>query len=267
MLKKRKSLLLGILLFVGVAGLLTGLFTALHQGSAPSDSELMIASACGFIVSSLIMARKHPLGSLSLPTSPYLLGGALFGLFLITLSFFGILGLGGLSVSSWQWHSDILKPLLQSFGIFVLVAFGEELFFRGFIFEHFREKHHTVKAVIISSIIFSLLHMGNPGIFTTPFTLLNIFLIGIIFAYSKVLTKSLWFPIGMHLTFNFSQGNLFGFRVSGEEVDSWISITQTGNTFINGGQFGAEGSLVTFLIVSMTAFLLHLSVKRRESMD
>ena len=57
-------------------------------------------------------------------------------------------------------------------------------------------------------------------------------------------TNSLFFPIGIHWTWNFSQGNVFGFPVSGTSVDnSLITPVISGNELLTGGEFGPEASV------------------------
>ena len=60
---------------------------------------------------------------------------------------------------------------------------------------------------------FQLAHGTNPNV--SVLGLVNIALVGILFAYMFDATKSLWLPIGYHITWNYFQGNVFGFAVSG----------------------------------------------------
>jgi hypothetical protein len=60
----------------------------------------------------------------------------------------------------------------------------------------------------------------------------------------------------MHLTWNFFQGPIFGFEVSGIESESIINQSVTGSDYITGGEFGFEGSLLaTALIIVLILFL------------
>jgi membrane protease YdiL (CAAX protease family) len=242
---------------------MVGAFSIFLGGEDLSDSAMMIATSTGFLVSSLFMARKHYIGSLSPKRLSAFAVGIVLGFGFIALSFYLINQFGGLELVSWNAFSDVGRSLLISFLVFVLVAFGEEMFFRGFMLEYFKSKMTLAKSLVISSLIFGIFHAGNPGVFTTPFTIINILLIGLFFAYAKELTGSLWIAIGLHLAWNFSQGNIFGFAASGESVDSLAQITLTGSSLINGGDFGAEGSVVTTVMMLTTCVVCHFILKKK----
>ena len=75
---------------------------------------------------------------------------------------------------------------------------------------------------VISAVVFSLAHGMNPNV--GIFGLVNIALVGILFAYMFDATKSLWLPIGYHITWNYFQGNVFGFAVSGTTAHGMYAI-------------------------------------------
>ena len=85
---------------------------------------------------------------------------------------------------------------------------------------------------------------------------LNLFLAGIVLGIYYIHKSNLWLPIGMHLTWNFFQGPVFGFEVSGIEAESIINQSVSGSDLLTGGAFGFEGSLLcTFAIVLMILYL------------
>lgn len=188
--------------------------------------------------------------------------GSVVGVLLISLSFMAIWMFNGLQINTIQYDSETLRGVFISFGLFILVALSEEILFRGYIQGLLRNHYGANVAIIHSSILFALLHMMNPGILSTPFTLINIFLIGIFFAVTRELTGGIWLPIGFHLTWNFFQGNIFGFAVSGTDSKTIISITSQGNSFISGGEFGAEGSILATLIILISCIIV---IRKRKS--
>jgi uncharacterized protein len=263
MKRKISPLLLGIIIFAVCTGLLIVMFSSLNASGEPTNEQSMLASSISFIIASVVMFKKQKQNPLHSKGLGFLFLGIVVGLIAMTISFFAIYAFGGIDIHNTNFTTKVLRSLLVDLGIFTLVAFGEELFFRGFIIDYLKMKTENIpKTLLISSLIFAIFHMGNPGIFTTPFSLLNIFVIGLFFAIIRLLTKSLWFPIGFHLAWNFSQGDLFGFSVSGEDISSIVTITTKGSTFLSGGDFGAEGSFLTFLLVFILCYFAYLRLKR-----
>ncbi|MGF7048160.1 membrane protease YdiL (CAAX protease family) [Paenibacillus sp. DS2015] len=181
--------------------------------------------------------------------------GFAVGIVLISFSFLVIWLFNGLHINSIQYDSNTLMGVGIGFGLFILVALSEELLFRGYIQGLLRTQYGRNVGIIYSSILFALAHMMNPGILSTPFPLINIFLIGVFFAVTRELTGGIWLPIGFHLSWNFFQGNFYGFAVSGTETKTIISISPQGHSFISGGEFGAEGSILATLIILIACIL------------
>ncbi|QZT36157.1 CPBP family intramembrane metalloprotease [Halosquirtibacter xylanolyticus] len=128
--------------------------------------------------------------------------------------------------------------------IFLFGAMIEELLTRGYMQRVLMSRFNKYVAILISSLIFMLMHGANPNLGIIPF--LNLFLVGILFGLSYQYTKNLWFPIAFHASWNFFQ-SLFGFNVSGISFYSAIESRIHTPTIINGGSFGFEGSILSIL--------------------
>lgn len=103
-----------------------------------------------------------------------------------------------------------------------LVAFGEELLFRGLLLKLFAERTTWIAAAVLSSAGFSALHVLNPEYYWFAFG--YAFLLGVFLCLVVARTGSLWFPIAFHLAFNFTQ-SLLGMPDRGGELLyllSWI---------------------------------------------
>jgi membrane protease YdiL (CAAX protease family) len=87
-----------------------------------------------------------------------------------------------------------------------------------------------------------LAHSFNPNLSWQAF--LGLFLSGLFLAYGYLRTRQLWLPIGLHLGWNFFEGNVFGFPVSGQYFYQLIRQTVSGPDIITGGAFGPEGGLI-----------------------
>jgi hypothetical protein len=157
--------------------------------------------------------------------------------------------------------------------LFLTVGFYEELFSRGYQLKNLAEglqgemlgSHGAVIiATLFSSVIFGVLHSTNPN--ATLFSTLNICLAGILLSMGYILTGELAIPIGLHITWNFFQGNVFGFPVSGANFRSatFIAIHQRGPDLWTGGAFGPEGGILGsgMMIAGMALTILWVGFRR-----
>ncbi|HDQ72859.1 MAG TPA: CPBP family intramembrane metalloprotease [Chloroflexi bacterium] len=142
----------------------------------------------------------------------------------------------------------ILSPVF----LFISVGIYEELWSRGYQLKNLAEglnfkfwnaRVAIVLATLITSVLFGLLHAGNPN--ATTISTLNIMLAGVFLALGFLLTGELAIPIGLHIAWNFFQGNVFGFSVSGTGAGpTFIAIQQGGPDLWTGGPFGPEAGLI-----------------------
>ena len=154
-------------------------------------------------------------------------------------------------------HFDFTFLLLQ-FLLYILVALMEESMMRGFVLGHMLDVGmNKFLALLISSFLFACLHLGNPGI--TNFALLNLTLAGVLLGVAYIYTRNLWFPIFLHLFWNFIQGPILGYEVSGTGgKNTLLKLGISDNTLMNGGDFGFEGSLpCTILMIVATGLIIY----------
>ena len=90
------------------------------------------------------------------------------------------------------------------FFLFVIVSLNEEIAIRGYILQNLSQSFNKYIALVISSLVFMLMHIGNPNIGVLP--LVNLFLAGMFLGIYTVHKNNLWFPIGAHLIWNYLQG-------------------------------------------------------------
>jgi membrane protease YdiL (CAAX protease family) len=168
---------------------------------------------------------------------------------------------GHLQVTAYDFDPIIL---LGYFCLFVLVAFYEELVFRGYILKNLLASYGPWPALLISSALFALVHYSNAN--SSVLGLINIMLAGLLFGVYYLHKQNLWFPIALHLTWNFFQGPVFGFQVSGLDMPSLVQTEIDGPIWLTGGAFGFEGSvlctvLMLGLIYSVNRFFSHPDLK------
>ena len=163
-------------------------------------------------------------------------------------------------ITSPRFTSDLLSGM----AIFIAVGFGEEIFGRGYCMSVLKQTRNKWIVLIVSSIIFAAMHLGNDAIGVIP--LINLFLIGGAFGYMFMKSSNIWMPIGFHITWNYFQGYIWGFEVSGNKVNGMYQIETVKDSILNGGAFGAEGGLVVTFITILTIWFVAIYYKDR-SMD
>jgi len=219
----------------------------------------VLGSFCALWLATKFIDRK-PLMSIGLSvkdkTNEMLIGLG-FALAFIGGLFFILWLLGAITITGYVGF----KP-----GVFIvsmmlfLAAFDEELIFRGYILNSMMDSSSRWVALAGSSALFALMHAGNPSVWSNWVPMTELFAAGFILGISYTFTKNLWFPTFFHFGWNFFQG-LFGFEISGINVDSWkmISHENTGNIpgIISGGAFGIEGSVITLSCTIICTYFIY----------
>lgn len=203
-------------------------------------------------------ARDIPFGRLVPDTLKGL--GIGFGFFVLVVLVMFVFGLYKFD----SFGTDRPAAIIASFFMFLMVAVAEEIIFRGILFRWIDEKWGFVATLIISSLLFGLLHIFQPGA-----TLWSSFAIAVeagpLLGASYKYSGALWLPIGIHWAWNFTQGNIFGFAVSGGDAgDSLIRSSVSGPEILTGGAFGAEASVIALVIGLLLSLCFIVKVLRRE---
>ena len=166
-----------------------------------------------------------------------------FSYFIIVTVTMSLCGYYHIKSIQFDWEKQLF-----SFTLFFLVAVSEEIFFRGILFRMINRRWNIWAALVISALIFGGLHIFNDN--ATLWSSIAIAieagsLLGAAYAYSK----NIWLPIGIHWIWNYTQGNILGFPVSGEDnVTSIITPEISGPQWLTGGSFGAEASVISAVI-------------------
>jgi membrane protease YdiL (CAAX protease family) len=178
-----------------------------------------------------------------------------------------MLGLGWLTFEGFAWEFDpinvVIMGVLTFFVMFIFVGWNEELLSRGYHLQTIASGLNLFWGVIISSAIFGLLHLGNPN--ATWVSAAGIFFAGVYLAYGYIRTKQLWLPIGLHIGWNFFEGVVFGFPVSGLDIYALTRITVHGPELWTGGAFGPEAGLIVLPSLVLGGLLIYLYTMRRTS--
>ena len=203
-------------------------------------------------------AQDLPLGKLASHTGLGLgIGLGYFCVVTGVMALAGCYGISGFGASAME--------LINAFCYFSLVAVGEEIIFRGVLFRWIDEKWGFWAAIIVSALLFGLIHITNPG--GTLWSSVAIAVeAGLMLGAAYKWSGTLWLPIGIHWAWNFSQGNIFGFGVSGQDAGaSLFKARIEGSPWITGGSFGAEASVIAVVIgAAVSAWFIWQISRRKE---
>lgn len=187
--------------------------------------------------------------------------GIILGAVLQSLTILVIYLKGGYTIVSINPVIYVLPPLTMAFTSAVI----EETLIRGIVFRIMEEKLGSYFALIISALLFGLLHLGNPNSSLTAAIGIAI-QAGLLLAAAYIYTRNLWFPIAIHFAWNFTQSAIFGALVSGTSVSKTLITSEIkGAEWFTGGQFGPEGSVqATVFCLIATIVLMVLSHKEEK---
>jgi CAAX protease family protein len=143
-----------------------------------------------------------------------------------------------------------LGSLVSTALVLIPAAATEEITFRGYLLQTLEGWRGWGLGVTASSVLFGLAHGLNPNVSALP--LANIALAGVVFCLAYRITRRLWMVIAYHFMWNYAQGPLFGFPVSGQGFEALTKATVTGPALWTGGAFGPEGGLLVTVLLIMT---------------
>ena len=171
---------------------------------------------------------------------------------------------GWMQTVTFAWQSMSWSALLGQLGfwllIFLVVGWKEELWMRGYWLQNLADGLNMPWAVFLSSALFGILHLGNPN--ATWVSALGILVSGVFLALPWVWTRRLWPSIGLHLGWNFFEGAIFGFPVSGLETFRLIQPVIRGPELWTGGRFGPEAGLVLLPAILLGTLLVWAYTRR-----
>ncbi|MGI4746371.1 MAG: CPBP family intramembrane glutamic endopeptidase [Janthinobacterium lividum] len=220
---------------------------------------VVVAGVCA------ILSRRLPGFPLTGPSMPsHTLRGFAVGLLVMTGAILLIIATGNATlVPAGQ---SAASSFMSGSGWLVfdfLGAMGEELFGRVAVLLVAERLVGRRGAILASGLIFSILHLGNPG--ATWVWLLRIFLQGMLLAYAVYCTRSFWWSTGYHTGWNWANAPLFGAAGSGYlDRGHLLDFTPTGSGWVTGGAVGPEGSIFAFVAVLCAFGLLIVTTRGRS---
>ena len=257
----------GIILFIiGSTTLSLGVYTASESDSYLINIPIFLITAVVLLLLYNLLIRYveandackiAPRKDISSIGNGLFIGFSYFIIVTVTMSLCGYYHIKSIQ---FDWEKQLF-----SFTLFFLVAVSEEIFFRGILFRMINRRWNIWAALVISALIFGGLHIFNDN--ATLWSSIAIAieagsLLGAAYAYNK----NLWLPIGIHWIWNYTQGNILGFPVSGEDnVTSIITPEISGPQWLTGGSFGAEASVISAVIgLLISLWFIRKTIQQRH---
>jgi uncharacterized protein len=266
-----------LLAFLGcsiLGGIIASLFLltspTITSGTVPPDMLLHIIIISLFITAILsitltvIFRRfidRKPVKSLGFqwkPFQPDAYTGLCLGL--------ALLGTGTLllfATNNLSWNDVHFKAgdFFTGLVLMVLIALTEEMVFRGYILNNLMESMNKWAALAVSAMLFMLAHISNPGI--TSVAVVNLLLAGGVLGINFIYTRNIWFAVCFHFSWNFIQGPVLGYEVSGLPLQGVLQPGLQGPWWLTGGAFGLEGSFITTCLFVLVLLLLYTVYEKR----
>lgn len=238
------------------------------EGSLPSLFLERLLMLVGYLSAAVLVLRwrKLPLSLLGMSLrgrGKDLLAGLGVAVLLYAVGFGTSLLMGIVEIASVQW---VPRDLLGTLLFFLLVAVTEEVMLRGFVLGRMLSAGmNRFVALFLSSALFSAMHLFNPNFALLPFV--NILLAGCLLGASFLYTRNLCFPVVLHWFWNWLQGPVLGYEVSGmDSGETLLTLRLTGSDLLTGGSFGFEGSLLctVLLVVGTLAIVAYYERRGRK---
>ncbi|MFA6276599.1 MAG: type II CAAX endopeptidase family protein [Pedobacter sp.] len=140
---------------------------------------------------------------------------------------------------------------------FIIVAVFEELMFRSFPLYILAERYPISLTIILNSVLFGFIHLANPGF--NAVAMLNITLAGALFSIYTLQKRNVSWAVGIHFGWNFTQGILLGYKVSGTDTPGILLAKPVGQNYFSGGSFGIEGSI--FCTIALSILIIWLLIR------
>lgn len=188
--------------------------------------------------------------------------GILAGTLGITVVLVCLLVSGSVKITdiSTKYVGEVSLGLLT----YIVVGFAEEIFNRGGLMLALKQTKSKVLIIGIQAVIFGMMHLGNNGV--SIWAVINLILFGVFTGYCFYRSGNIWLPIGFHIAWNFVQGNVYGFHVSGMTDSSLMNMKVVKETIFTGAAFGPEGGLgVTISLVLLMLSVVYYYRKRQKS--
>jgi len=183
--------------------------------------------------------------------------GVPFGFAMMSLLIAGIAAFHGYSMDGVSTTGGEALKFGILYGIgFLLVGFFEEFGFRGYLQYTLASGIGFWPSAIALSFLFGFVHLGNPGEGKLGALMAGLF--GLLALFTLRRTGSLWFAVGMHAGFDWTETFFYGVADSGLQAQGHLlNSSFHGPLWLTGGSIGPEGSYVVSGVLAISAVAIH----------
>jgi uncharacterized protein len=261
-------IMIGIIANIG----LTAIFKNITMGKMFVNEGVLFIAITGSVFLAKKILDKESISNLGLLRNKSALPDMLIGLgisfLMMAFIFFSLFGFGWLKIEQFAWESNslfsiIVNPILGVI-MFIMVVWNEELLSRGYHLQTISNSTNRFWGVLLSSSFFSVIHLLNPNHENKIMAVVGILLAGFFLSFAYFRSNQLWLPIGLHIGWNFFQGIVFGFPVSGMNVFHLVDTQLTGPTLLTGGTFGPESGIIIVPAIILGSVLVYLYTRKHQ---
>jgi membrane protease YdiL (CAAX protease family) len=190
-----------------------------------------------------LLERRRPIEIARAGAATETAAGVLLGTAMVA----GIVGILWLAGDYRVDRMDIGIAALAAFASDIAGAVVEEILLRAIVLRIASEALGIVPAVVISAVLFGLLHLGSPAAIPSALAA------GALLSLAYVLTGRLWLAIGLHFGWDYAQDAIFG--VSADAVGI-VRARLSGSAWLTGGDTGIESSLLGLAVILLVSAVL-----------
>ena len=160
---------------------------------------------------------------------------------------------------------NFIKLLLLFVAVFIQSS-AEEMVCRGFIFQRLRRGYrHPAVAIILNSLLFTSMHLFNPG--ASVISMTAVLAAGLLFSLMVYYMDSIWCAMAAHTAWNFTQNLILGLPNSG--MVSPVSVFKLDaatakSSFAYSVEFGLEGSITAIAVMIITGIVIIVLYHKKE---
>ena len=225
--------------------------TVFAAGSPLVTLALVPGALIGYYTFVRIVEHREPTELLSPGSPKELLAGLFLGAVLMSIVV-GTMHLAGAYSANGFNPPAVMVPALVTA---VMAGTTEELLIRAAAFRILERWLGSWLALCLTAGLFGATHMPNPNA-TSLSTLVIAVGGGLMLCAAYMVTRRIWFAIGIHIAWNFFQGGVFGVATSGVAVAGLLNGSLRGPIYLSGGEFGPEGSIVALIVCAAAAIAL-----------
>ena len=265
-------ILLFFMMFAGISAVLQlgtrAILGSLHAGGTLVLGLIAIAATIAVYVARRFLDRKTfvslGLGGANIAWKDLAFGFTLSGVMAATV-FCAMWALGLVTDVRLTWGDGSMTAWLLVTALLptIFIGYWEELVTRGYLFQNMREGMGPGIAIVVSCLLYGLMHAANPNASVLSTAIIIMF--GFLRLYGYLATGFLWLPMGMHIGWNFFQGPVFGYAASGQaSAQVVLSHSPAGPVWLSGGAFGPEASVLIIPVIGAALLVMRAWANRDE---